>query len=467
MLKIYHSMGKGTEMEKIFHSGFANPFLPLDIYIPDGEPKVFEGRVWLYGSKDIFGGEYCCHKYHVYSAPVDDLEEWTDHGPAFASTDEYVQEGISDGVPWSDGLLWAPDVAKKGDWYYLYFCLSDGSEGVARSRKPGGPFTDAKRITMGGKPIEGIDPSVLQDGDSYYYTWGQAHCQMARLNEDMCSLDETTYVPALISNGKGKEGFHEGSSLRKIGEKYCIVYASEYTDIWPNRGGSPTCLDYAVSDSIYGPYMRKGRIIDNAGIDPSSWNNHGSIVRIKDQWYVFYHGSSNHSKYTRRCRVERIEVDEEQGLITQVRMTSSGFAEYLDPEKRTEAAWACEVTGGAFFTEKEGKHPMVNITRGCSASYCSFDFGNRGGLWDMEITVKPMQGGKLRVFAGEEEAASAIISKEMEKDAGFVIHEAETMQIPLGRLQGKKKITLYFDAEHGKLICELFDFCMRHNDAGQ
>ncbi len=113
---------------------------------------------------------------------MDDLEEWTDHGPTFASTDEYVQEGISDGVPWSDGLLWAPDVAKKGDWYYLYFCLSDGSEGVARSRKPGGPFTDAKRITMGGKPIEGIDPS--------------------------------------------------------------------------------------------------------------SWNNHGSIVKIKDQWYVFYHGSS-------------------------------------------------------------------------------------------------------------------------------------------------------------------------------
>ena len=51
--------------------------------------KVFDGRVYLYGSKDEFDGEYCCHKFHVYSAPVSDLTEWTDHGPVLASTDEY------------------------------------------------------------------------------------------------------------------------------------------------------------------------------------------------------------------------------------------------------------------------------------------------------------------------------------------------------------------------------------------
>ena len=65
----------------VYQSGAKNPFLPLDIYIPDGEPKVFDGRVYLYGSKDEFDGEYCCHKFHVYSAPVSDLTEWTDHGP--------------------------------------------------------------------------------------------------------------------------------------------------------------------------------------------------------------------------------------------------------------------------------------------------------------------------------------------------------------------------------------------------
>ena len=43
----------------VYQSGAKNPFLPLDIYIPDGEPKVFDGRVYLYGSKDEFDGEYC------------------------------------------------------------------------------------------------------------------------------------------------------------------------------------------------------------------------------------------------------------------------------------------------------------------------------------------------------------------------------------------------------------------------
>ena len=105
----------------VYQSGAKNPFLPLNIYIPDGEPKVFDGRVYLYGSKDEFDGEYCCHKFHVYSAPVSDLTEWTDHGPVLASTDEYENEGIKKGVPWSNGLLWAPYLTKKGEWYYFYF----------------------------------------------------------------------------------------------------------------------------------------------------------------------------------------------------------------------------------------------------------------------------------------------------------------------------------------------------------
>ena len=446
-------------MEKVFRSGCANPFLPLDIYIPDGEPKIFDGRVWLYGSKDVFGGEYCSHKYHVFSAPVDNLEEWTDHGPAFASTDAYVQEGIWDGVPWSDGLLWAPDVAKKGDWYYLYFCLSDGSEGVARSRNPWGPFGDARRITMGGEPISGIDPSVLQDGEDYYYTWGQGHCRMARLNGDMCSLDETTYVPALISHDDGREGFHEGSSLRRIGKKYCIVYASEYTDSWPNRGGAPTCLDYAVSDNVYGPYTRRGRIIDNTGIDPSSWNNHGSIIKIRDQWYVFYHGSSNNSKYTRRCRVERIRVDEERGLIRQAQMTSSGFADTLRPEGRTEAAWAYRVGGGAFFTEREDGHPMVHIVGDCTASYRYFDFGDSDRIWKMEIRLRRLQGGLLKIYAEEAETACIRIEKKTEA-VGDSRGEVEVISVPLGIMKGRRDLTLRFVAEHGDPICEMYDFCI-------
>ncbi len=33
-----------------------NPYLPSWEYVPDGEPRVFGGRVYVYGSHDRFGG---------------------------------------------------------------------------------------------------------------------------------------------------------------------------------------------------------------------------------------------------------------------------------------------------------------------------------------------------------------------------------------------------------------------------
>ena len=58
-----------------------NPYLPLDEYIPDAEPHVFGNRVYIYGSHDKEkGSRFCMENYVVYSAPVDDLSDWTFHG---------------------------------------------------------------------------------------------------------------------------------------------------------------------------------------------------------------------------------------------------------------------------------------------------------------------------------------------------------------------------------------------------
>ena len=37
-----------------------NPYLPSWEYIPDGEPYVFNGRVYVYGSHDRFNGHVFC-----------------------------------------------------------------------------------------------------------------------------------------------------------------------------------------------------------------------------------------------------------------------------------------------------------------------------------------------------------------------------------------------------------------------
>lgn len=37
-----------------------NPYLPLWEYIPDGEPRVFGDRVYIYGSHDRAGSDDFC-----------------------------------------------------------------------------------------------------------------------------------------------------------------------------------------------------------------------------------------------------------------------------------------------------------------------------------------------------------------------------------------------------------------------
>lgn len=61
-----------------------NPFLPINVYIPDGEPHVFGNRVYLYGSHDKEGGDrFCMLDYEVWSAPISDLSDWTCEGTSY------------------------------------------------------------------------------------------------------------------------------------------------------------------------------------------------------------------------------------------------------------------------------------------------------------------------------------------------------------------------------------------------
>ena len=54
-----------------------NPYLPEHAYVPDGEPHLFNGRVYIYGSHDkAFGTKYCEGNYVTWSAPEDDLSAW-------------------------------------------------------------------------------------------------------------------------------------------------------------------------------------------------------------------------------------------------------------------------------------------------------------------------------------------------------------------------------------------------------
>lgn len=98
-----------------------NPFLPLDEYIPDGEPHVFGDRIYLFGSHDTEGGmRYCAEgNYVCYSAPLTDLSDWKYEGVIF---DARQNPDYAEGC---DNDLYAPDVVRGNDGrYYLYYNLT-------------------------------------------------------------------------------------------------------------------------------------------------------------------------------------------------------------------------------------------------------------------------------------------------------------------------------------------------------
>lgn len=344
-----------------------NPILPFEYCIPDGEPRVFGNRVYLYGSSDSMGEmEYCSYYYYVFSASIHDLSNWTNHGLSFASRGPYDQ------VAWSDGRLYAPDVIEKDGVYYLYFCLSDGTEGVATSDCPYGPFTDAKQMFYpreinDGAQLSHIDPAAFVDEDgSVYYYWGQFNAQCARLKSNMYELEAKTYQSNMIT--EEEHNFHEGSSMRKIGDTYYLVYCSTVT-------GRANTLDYATSSSPLGPFEYQGVIINNFDADPDSWNIHGSIVKVKDQWYVFYHRSSNYSRFSRRACIEPIYIDDD-GKIQEIQMTTNGTEPPLNPYRMISAARACKLIGGNYISSsQDGSVLLVNNHNSDYAEYKFFDFG--------------------------------------------------------------------------------------------
>ncbi len=154
-----------------------NPFLPINEYVPDGEPHEFDGRVYIYGSHDREGGwTFCMDDYVTYSAPVDDLTDWRYEGVIYkASQDpDYVAENPKGEIALR--YMYAPDVVRGNDGrYYLYYAMSgDYGQGgytepihVAVCDSPCGKFEylGAVRYADGSPMWKYVcfDPAVIND----------------------------------------------------------------------------------------------------------------------------------------------------------------------------------------------------------------------------------------------------------------------------------------------------------------
>ncbi|HUF23573.1 MAG TPA: glycoside hydrolase family 43 protein [Vicinamibacterales bacterium] len=293
-----------------------NPIFPG--WYADPEARVFEGEYWI---------------YPTYSAPYDqqtfmdafssrDLVTWTKHERILDMAD----------VPWARRALWAPSIVEKDGWYYLFFGANDiqndqqmGGIGVARSRRPEGPFKDylgkplIDRFHNGAQPI---DQFVFRDHDGSHYIvyGGWRHCNIAKLNADF-----TGFVPfpdGNIFKEITPQGYVEGA--------FMLLRDGKYYFMWSEGGwtGPNYAVAYAIGTSPFGPFERVGTILQQ---DPSiaTGSGHHSVVQSprSGKSYILYHRRPLDQK-DRNARVVCIEelTFDEKGFIVPVVLTREGVA---------------------------------------------------------------------------------------------------------------------------------------------
>ncbi len=317
-----------------------NPYLPSWEYIPDGEPHLFDGRVYVYGSHDRFNGwVYCLNDYVCWSAPEEDLSDWRYEGVIYRKDQDPNNPG-----GWQ--CLYAPDVTRGPDGrYYLYYVLDhEDIVSVAVCDTPAGEYAFYGFVhypdgtLLGKKPGDDpqFDPAVLTEGDrTYLYTGGvcfpnekeKGGAMGTVLERDMLTVAEgpVFVVPsAKTSKGTGfeKHEFFEASSIRRFGDLYYFVYSS----VWMNE------LCYALSRDPLRGFTYGGVIVSNCDWGIGGWkrpekrtyvggNNHGGLVEAGGERYIFYHRHTNGTEFSRQGCMEKLTVLPD-GRIPQAEMTS-------------------------------------------------------------------------------------------------------------------------------------------------
>ena len=310
-------------------------YLFNDLYFADPSVHVFDGKIYIYPSHDIQtdvkdaanGAHFNMKDYHVLT--LNDVNQKAkDNGIALQLED----------IQWAKQQLWAPDVAKKGNEYYLYFPAKDKNDlfkiGVASSKSPTGPFKAEK------DPISGtysIDPTVLNDNGTYYiYFGGLKGGQLQEYRNNKHSKDypdlqkgENALLPKIallksnmkelaeepkdvlivdengdqLKSGDQQRRFFEGVWIHQYNNKYYLSYST----------GETHKLVYAIGDNPYGPFTFKGEILTPV----VGWTTHHSIVEINKTWYLFYHDSKNSGgkSYLRSLKVRELKYDQNRMIL--------------------------------------------------------------------------------------------------------------------------------------------------------
>ena len=455
-----------------------NPYLPSWEYIPDGEPRIFGDRLYVFGSHDRFDGKWFCENdYVTWSAPLSDLSDWRYEGVIFTKEQDKRK-----------GNLYAPDAIQGLDGkYYLYYSKDDSSViGVAVCNTPGGKYQYLGEVHYKNGKVVGddeseyfmFDPSILiDDGRIWLYSGSSQRsttthlkrnmvgCVVMELEPDMITVKSAPKPVLYGKSGWTNDSFFEGASARKINGLYYIVY--------PVRNSSG--LHYATSKYPDKDFVQRGAVHSTSDfglnghnlLNPAypRGNNHGGLVELNGQWYIFDHRMTNGTSFSRQGVAEPITI-EKDGSIKQVESTSQGLnGKPLVAEGQYPAYIACNLMGkkvllahtkspyvtqdGADGDERAVSY-ITRIKNGSIVGYKYFDFDYDQGNFILTYRGK----GKGKIILSSDEKAKEVIGQ-ASLTTGV---EWTEVNIPFKVSEGKRALFLTFK---GKGSIELLKFTIK------
>lgn len=295
-----------------------------------GDPFTYydesEGVFYLYGTtrKNIDPSKLE-EKFRYYTST--DLVNWTDGGICFEP----------EKTDWSKDRLWAPEVFKIGDKFYMYYTAAANSGSVlhgsvAVADSPKGPFKNyINEEVKGDKPVfdfgyATIDGTLFIDDDGkmyYYYAKDQVSGKSTIWGVELSNPYTVSGKPVQLTDVGysfvGERGqytqkwevasdgvlWNEGAYMIKNDGKYYLTYSAN------NFGTKFYSVGYAVSDSPLADFIKPenaqlmglSKTDGNAEWDYFSGSGHSMFFSVKGENLISYHRHVKPGDTSQRCMI--------------------------------------------------------------------------------------------------------------------------------------------------------------------
>ena len=316
----------------------------------DPHVHIYDGKAYLFSSHDRGPGQ-----------PIYRMDDWR----IFFSED-LVNWKLEATIHPEDTFLgpceecYAVDSAERNGKYYFYFSHQQYQTGVMVSENgPAGPYKDALGAPLLPPRIAetpSYDPTVFIDDDEaktpyimWGFTLGTDHYYVARLNEDMISLAEE---PQMVEIENGWQ--NDACWLSKFNGVY---YLNSHEG------------DYATSDSIYGPYVYRGKICRDCFTD------HGTFFTFNNQTYFTYAVPENYGsgepldRYFRTMKIVYAHLKDNGEIVTDEFIKKVGVGQYDAAWDVIKGEWFFDASDGVVKKETADGFALCGITDGAHLTF--------------------------------------------------------------------------------------------------